>query len=52
MNITPATQLQIAEQWLREAVAHLTATKQDRSLRDNLARVASDLFLFSESDLL
>jgi hypothetical protein len=39
---TPATQLNIAEQWLREAVAHLLATKGDRSLRDNLARVADD----------
>lgn len=39
---TAADQLNIAEQWLREAVAHLLATKSDNSLRNNLARVADD----------
>lgn len=37
-----ATQLQIAENWLREAVTFLQATKGDRSLRANLERVADD----------
>lgn len=39
---SPATQLQIAEQWLREAATHLLATKSDNGLRLNLARVADD----------
>jgi hypothetical protein len=41
-HVTPATQLQIAEQWLREAVTYLLTTKGNQSLRLNLARVADD----------
>lgn len=41
-HVTAATQLQIAENWIREAVTFLLATKGDRSLRANLERVADD----------